>query len=198
MSVFDNIERFLPQYLSAESRKELFSELKKFPDNHKIYTIYLDDDPDILQGDGLRDQLVVHLPEGEIVEGPVMVLTNTCDISQDNERAMPTRIAYCPIIKLSSYVGVLRSVGKSDSEIKDQTDAIRRQEFTTLFYLPANASLKEECIALLDRPVNCDMAYLEAPERRQKLFILSQYGWYLFLVKLSIHFTRLNENIDRR
>ena len=198
MNLFDDIKLFLPQYLSAESRKELFSELEKFPSNDKIYSTYLDDDPDILQGDGLRDQLIIDFPEGRIKTGPVMVLTNTCDISQENKRILKTRIAYCPIMKLSRYRDWLGSTGMHKDAMADHIEAIRRQEFSAFFYLPANASLQEECIALFDRPVNCKMDYLDDPERRRKLFILSQYGFYLFLIKLSIHFTRVREDINRR
>ena len=33
--------------------------------------------------------------------------------------------------------------------------------------------------------------------RNHRIFSLSQYGHYLFLFKLSFHFTRMQEGIDR-
>ena len=202
MGLFDEIKLYLPKYLSPEAQENLFSELKQFPDNidDRLYTIYLDNDPDIFQGDGLESLFIVDFPDGRIGEGPVMVVTNTCDISLENKRRFALRLAYCPIIKLSAYINLLRQEGLMQEEaIPDHVETIKLQKVSSFFYLPPNARLKEDCIALLDRPNNCDMSYFTAkPEKKTKLFILSNFGFYLFLVKLSIHLARVQEDVDRR
>jgi hypothetical protein len=202
MNLFDEIKLYLPKYLSLESQENLFSELRQFPGNiqDRLYTNYLDDDPDILQGDGLESMFVTNFPEPTVAEGPVLVLTNTCDISLENRRRFALRIAYCPIIRLSAYINLLHRDGLMQEEaIATHVESIKRQEVSSFFYLPLNARLKEDCIALFDRPSNCDMNYFKTnPEKKRKLFILSNYGLYLFLVKLAIHLTRVQEGIDRR
>lgn len=200
MDLFEEIRLYLPRYLSEESQDALFSELKQFPDNRgdRLYSSSLDDDPDVFQGDGLLELPISNLPDTRIQEGPVMVLSNTCDTSLENKRA--SRIAYCPILKLSTYLDFIERTGIRTGEgLQSLVASIKGQQVTSLFYLPSGGTLAEDCVALLDRPNNCDMSYLAAnPQKRTKMFILSTYGFYLFLLKLSIHFSRIREAVDRR
>ena len=67
-----------------------------------------------------------------------------------------------------------------------------------MFYLPKNSALGEEAIALLDRINNCDLQKLNLDELTgTRLFTLSDYGFYMFLFKLSIHLTRIREGVQR-
>jgi hypothetical protein len=201
MNPFDDIKLYLPKYLSVDAQENLFAELRQFPDNiqDNLYTTYLDDDPDIFQGDGLESLFIVDLPDARIKEGPVMVVTNTCDTSQENRRMFAPRLVYCPIMRLSRYEDYLRDHEHMREEaISDRIRAIKQQQLSSVFYLPPNARLTEDYIALLDRLNNCDMNYLnENPEKKRKIFTLSNYGFYMFLIKLSIHLTRVREDVDR-
>lgn len=203
MSLFDDIKTYLPKYLSEEATEGLFSELREFPKNidQRIYTDQLVDDDNTFQGDGLAKLFIASLPDGRIGEGPVMVLSNTCDVTPEAKRWLSPTIVYCPIIKLAKYLDLI-TTERLKTELRDvqaHIDAIKGQRVSSMFYLPANGRLNEDCIALLDRPNNCDMSYLAASaENRATLFSLSNYGFYLFLVKLSIHFTRVREGIDRK
>ena len=72
---------------------------------------------------------------------------------------------------------------------------IRAQGVTSIFYLPADDLLEEEHVALLD---DLHSMPLEAHgQAAEKLFTLSMAGFYLFVFKLSVHFCRLHENVDR-
>jgi hypothetical protein len=198
MSLFEEIKLYLP-HLSKEANEKLFSEIEAFPDNidKRLYGS-LNGDP--LQGDGLQSSLVVSLPDVQVGTGPVMVLSNSCDIDPENRRWFPPAIAYCPIVKLSKYIEIIRKHGRIDKEevLASHLTSIKRQEVSTIFYLPATPRLGEDCIALFDRPNNCDFSFLlENTDRMAKLFTLSTYGFYLFLTKLAIHFTRANEGVDR-
>ncbi len=64
----EDIKIYLPKFLSAESEKELFEGLKKFPDNidTRLYTNYLDDSKIIYQGDGIKDMLIFNISDKEI------------------------------------------------------------------------------------------------------------------------------------
>ncbi len=73
MISFDEIKTYLPQYLSAESQRILFEELRQFPDNmDRLYSRALSKDAVIYQGDGLRNMLVVNLPSSDVRPLPVI------------------------------------------------------------------------------------------------------------------------------
>jgi hypothetical protein len=82
--------------------------------------------------------------------------------------------------------------------IESHVEEIRKQEITQIFYLPKGCYLQNESIVFLDRIISCklDKELYEAKAVR-KIFTLSDYGFYMFLIKLSIHFTRLGEKIIR-
>jgi hypothetical protein len=200
MSVFDEIKQYLPKYLSVEATSQLFQNLNDFPDNLNeiLYTNRLTEESEVFQGDGLRDMLITNLPDTRIEEGPVVVISNTCDTSFSNKREIPLNIIYCPIVRLSKYIDAYKNAGVSEARIAAHIADVRKQRITHLFYLPQGGALPSECIALFDRINNCAMSFL-TPERviGSRLFTLSNYGFYLFLFKLSIHFTRIRETVAR-
>lgn len=127
-----------------------------------------------------------------------MILSNTCDIDISNIRMIPSRVIYTPIIKLESYKQLLIKSRKNESSIRSHLDDIRKQRISHIFYLPAGGSLKEEAFSLFDliSTYPADLIKKEdIPKRR--IFTLSDYGFYLFLFKISIHFTRIREGVDR-
>ncbi len=75
---------------------------------------------------------------------------------------------------------------------------VKNQNLTQVFYLPRGASLEEEYIVFFNTIVSCDTNHIFREQlNEQKLFSLSDYGIYLFIFKLSIFLTRLNEEISR-
>ena len=62
MISFDEIQKYLPQYLSATSQHSLFEELKRYPDNmdQRLYTNYAIEDGTIYQGDGINGLMVIN------------------------------------------------------------------------------------------------------------------------------------------
>ena len=76
MIPFDEIKKYLPQYLSVPSQENLFEELKSFPDNidQRFYSDLLARHTIIYQGDGLAGILVVNLPDEKVNAAPVMVI----------------------------------------------------------------------------------------------------------------------------
>jgi len=201
MNSLEDISIYLPKYLSPGSSDKLFEELKRFPDNidSRLYTDYLQKDRMIYQGDGLTDMLVVNLPNEKIAMAPAMVLSNTCDISPVNPRLFPSAIIYATIFNLEKYKNALleegiKDVDSIDSHVRD----IRKQRITQIFYLPPHGMLERESIVFFDRINNCDTKYIDFEKLKGiRLFTLSNYGLYLFLFKLSVHFTRILEGIDR-
>jgi hypothetical protein len=199
---FEDISLFLPKYLSADSERELFAGIKDFPENidSRLYSCYLANEENIFQGDGINDLLVVNLPQEEIRPTPCMVLSNTCDIDPNNRRLFPSQIVYVPIFNLNKYKAhLLSKSSKSKQQINDHMQSIKRQEITQIFYLPPISDCLEESIVFFDRICNCSSSYINRSKlSKQRIFTLSDYGAYLFLLKISIHFTRIQDSVERK
>ncbi|KAF0249421.1 MAG: hypothetical protein FD167_1177 [bacterium] len=211
MNRFEDIKIYLPKYLSLESQQKLFSDLEQFSNNIISKNFYASDlyqENSVFQGDGLSNLFIIDiqnnnkhisLPSIKIAPGPVMILSNTCDIDPNNQRFIPMRVVYCPIIKLSRYVKVLRKRNTSNEKIDSHLESMRKQEVTSIFYLPESNGLKEECMVLLDRINSCDLSFIDLNKLQDtRLFSLNNYGFYVFLFKLSIHISRVREGVDRK
>jgi hypothetical protein len=206
MISFDEIKKYLPQYLSDKSQKNLYSDLKDFPSNVNgghLYSNHLSKDNTIYQGDGIDGLMVVNLPDLEARPLKCIVLSNTCDIAPSNKRLFGSRLVYTPIFNLEKYRSALIhdhvKNGQLDTKIiDDHIETVKHQYITQIFYLPCCFGLENDSIVFLDNLFNCPTDELNDEFiRSHKLFTLSNYGFYMFLVKLSIHFTRIREGVDR-
>ena len=84
-------------------------------------------------------------------------------------------------------------------QITDHINAIKKQEITQIFYLPKFDGKLEESIVFLDRVNNMPNTLIERDKiSSNRIFTLSDYGAYLFLLKLSIHFTRVQDKVERK
>ena len=101
----NDLEVFLPKFLSSESTQELFKSLKNFPDNidSRFYTNYLSETKVIYQGDGIRDMIFFNFEKMDSKHAPGLIFSNTCDIDIINKRNFPSRIVYAPIFNLEKY-----------------------------------------------------------------------------------------------
>ncbi len=198
----ENISVFLPKYLSATSEAELFSGLKDFPNNidDRIFTRYLEGENVIYQGDGIIDIQVYNPVSLEVKNKECIVLSNTCDIAPENKRNFPSNIVYAPIIKLDDYVNIILSgTSKTKEQIESHLSSIRKQRITQIFYLPQYGDKLVESIVFLDKLYNLPISMIDRGKLRDtRLFSLSNYGIYLFLYKISIHFTRIQDRVDRK
>lgn len=200
MISLEDVQQYLPKYLSPDAQKNLFDGLSQFPDNidSRLYASSKSNESIIYQGDGLNSLLFINLPDQRIAEIPVMVLSNTCDVDPSNDRLFPTNVIYAPIIKLSKYIGLLEQDNSGKQAIDDHIASIKKQRITQIYYLPKGGSLKDESIVFLDKINSCNIQYLNDKSIKDiTLFTLSDYGLYLFIFKLSLHFTRIQEGIKR-
>ena len=198
----DDLKIYLPKYLSPESEKQLFDSLKDFPSNidERLYTTFLEKEPIIFQGDGLENLLAVNLPSTDTKVVAGMVLSNTCDIDPGNRRNFPSQIVYTPIIDFKKYEDSLRQgVSKSSEQIEGHLDTIRKQYITQIFYLPPIKGKLNESIVFLDRIHNIGNDHYDRTNlEKSRIFTLSDFGNYLFLFKLSLHFTRIQDRVERK
>ncbi len=198
----EKLKLYLPKYLSSESESELFKQLKEFPNNinQRIYISYLKNDPIIYQGDGIKDLLVIQLPQTDVKKVNSVIFSNTCDIDQENKRNFSSQIVYSPLIPFSKYISSLReNSSKNPAQLNAHFESIRKQQITQIFFLPKIEGKIEESIIFMDRIQNISNDYVDRstlPDVR--LISLSDYGVYLFMFKLSIHFTRIQDKVNRK
>lgn len=201
MSLSEDIKLYLPRYLSADSQAELFSGLKDFPDklDQRFYTDALAHEEIIFQGDGIRRLLAIQLPEDlqpKIVNG--IILSNTCDTFGGNIRAFSSRIVYAPIVTLAKYIARIEEKKIDNFELKDHIQAIKKQYVTQILFLPEIKGRLEDSIVFLDGILNIKNSFINRSElKHDRIFTLSNLGHYILLIKLSIHFSRIQERVDR-
>ena len=196
----EDIEVYLPKFLSANSKKALFEGLRQFPDNidSRFYTNRLRNDRIVYQGDGIQNLPFLIMPELEARPVNAIIISNSCDIDPRNIRLFRSKVVYAPILKLESYRNMLLREGVLAPEVNSHIESIRRQEITQAFFLPAQGLLEQDSFVLLDRLISCDNEFIDRKVLHQsRLFTLSDLAHYLFLVKISIHFCRLHEGVDR-
>ena len=197
---FEDIEKYLPKYLSDANQKNLYEQLKDFPENiDNIYSPNPTFEDGIVQSDVVDNIPFIDLPNTEIKKAKVLVLSNSCDIDPDNTRNLPPSVSYIPLISVNKFILLLEVKGKDRSKIANIIKDIKKQSITSMFYLPKGANIDEDSIALFDKTLHCkrDDFFSLAQENNNKLATFTNYGFYVFLLKLSIHFTRIHEGIDR-
>jgi hypothetical protein len=201
MKRLQDVSLYLPKYLSPASQKELFFELTQFPENidARMYS-FPPDKAIIRQGDGINNLLVVNLPDTTIRPAKAIVISNTCDIDISNDRKFYSpNICYCPILSLKKYEARLQSKGLDLNAISSHVVSIKKQEVTQIFYLPPTEILPDGGIVFFDQTSNCGNTDVPRQDLKStRLFSLSNYGHYLFIFKLSIHFTRIMDGEDRK
>jgi len=86
-------------------------------------------------------------------------------------------------------------LGKEKVEAK--ITSIRQQKTTNIFFLPAGGPLEEDHMVRFDEAQSMPVSAHTKSADREKLFTLSNTGFYMLIFKLSIHFCRLQEKIRR-
>ncbi len=199
----DTIKDQIPVYLTALEKERLMDELTAISNGSGCNVSYVlsavnDNFADeILQGDGW-DKFKVYLFESEkIVDVSGIVISNSCDVDSSNKRDIATRITFAPLVKLSKYREALIRSGINNEAIVSKIQSIQGQRTTNIFYLPACSHLSEEYIVRFDDIHSLQLSMFQKRPDKLKKFTLSNTGFYMFLLKLSMHFCRFQENVHR-
>lgn len=193
--LFEEFRVFLPRYLNPEQQQQLFAALKQFPEN-KDYYLPQEYQNELLQADGWHGFIAINFHSGDRRPVAGIVISNSCDIDINNPRDDDPNIVFAPLIRVAKFRQMLIDSGKQEADADNKIDAIRNQRISSVFYLPALPTVLEESMAVLDDLHQHPLAHFGASEKT-KLFTLNQFGFYIFLVKISIHFTRFSENLPR-
>lgn len=152
----------------------------------------------VLQGDGRRGFQFFDFKKDKLYSVKGLVLSNSCDISPDNTRLVPSRIIFAPLVKLATYRSLLEGICTDQERIEARIDSIKKQRTTNIFYLPAGDPLGEEYIIRFDEVQSMPMAtYYDKQGEKKKLFTLNDTGFYMLVFKLSIHFCRFEGGVRR-
>lgn len=203
---FEEAKLYLPQYLSSESKKELFKNLDNYPESieqKKFYSYFSKNDPDLYQGDIIQNFKVCDISREEFKTRTVCIFSNTCDVSSENKRFFPAKVVYSPILRLKDYkqhiLNPLLARGEiNKNSVENHIKDIKNQYITQIFFLPQGQGLDDDYILFLDN-LHSFPANQINPSRipQDRIIALSNFGFYVFLFKLSVHFTRIREKIDR-
>jgi hypothetical protein len=191
----DSIREQIPYYLSQEAKENLVKALDNFP--RKI-EYYINKYPnEVLQGDGWDSVDIINFEDANRKLIKAVLLSNSCDVSTENKRDLPIKLTFAPIIKLNSYQNLLIKANLGKQQIEEKINAIKEQKITSLIYLPKGSNLEDDYIALLDDLHTVPYQTFNSHNDKKKLFTLSQVGFYLFNLKLSVHFCRFHEEVQR-
>lgn len=201
-NLFDDLRIYLPKYLSEEAQRDLYNELSLFPENldKRFYWSHLKDEKTLFQGDGISEIAMVDYVSCKHRNVPGILISNTCDVSTENSRLFTPFLMFAPIFSLKKYQnGLLKQQDQDSNKVLSHIRSVREQKITSFFYLPSYGDrLMDDSFVRLDCIFNvptCNVSIAALTNKR--IFTLSNYGFYLFLLKLSIHFTRVHETIDR-
>ncbi len=198
--LLDDFKIFLPKYLSEESQKKLFDELKRFPSNinERFYTSKQSNPSQILQGDGFSSVPIADYEHEIFKKAKGILLSNSCDASPSNKRIYIPYLSFAPIINLEKWERVLLEEGHDKNSVEGHIKSIQKQKITQFFFLPKRKGLDSDCFVRFDRMFSIPFSEIfNRNLTKERIFTLSNYGFYIFLFKLSIHFTRVQERIDR-
>lgn len=186
-------DRFLPSYLLPGARSQLLAQINDFPHDKGYYSAI--EDPDVLQGDVWHGLVVVNFDTREARSTRGILISNSCDISVDNRAIEGQGLVFAPTIRLDRFADLLRQSGRDDEQVNSTLDRLKKQHINNAFYLPGFGE-QPESLVLLDNIHSMPLNAFWALEKTRHLR-LSDFGFWLFLLKLSIHFTRLHEAVRR-
>ncbi|MGO3690549.1 MAG: hypothetical protein ACTJF0_08835 [Psychroflexus halocasei] len=198
----DEFKNFLPKYLSEKSTEKLLESLRQFPENidEKIYTNHLQNESVIFQGDGLFDLPYYNFESDESKNVNGIVLSNTCDVDLSNKRLLDIQLSHSPLVKLRKFKQIiLKNTSKTKEQVDNYIEHIKRQKVTNIFYLPKKHKDSEEYIVMFDRVMSIPNKTIDRNKLdKKRMFTLSDYGIYLFIFKLSVHFNRFQDKVERK
>lgn len=198
----ESLHQQIPYYLTAEDRQVLVDELKAISKGGTadyFLSPYRDTfKADMLQGDGWRGFQLFKFDTGERRSVQGLIMSNSCDVEPGNARDIPARLIFAPLVKLAAYEGALRASGIDTKKVDEKLASIRAQKTTNMFFLPASGPLVEDHVVRLDDAHSMPLAAHASAQDRAKLFTLTNTGFYMLVLKLSVHFCRLHEKVNRK
>ncbi|MFQ5823540.1 MAG: hypothetical protein ACE5JB_05745 [bacterium] len=209
------IRTYLPKYLSPEQQENLFSCIKEdFPYSTNPSKIYfkLDNISVFYQGDVIID---IPFAQWDSKSSSFVtkyytaaIISNTCDIKPENERIQDPNVTLAAVFSLAKYVELLKKRNISMGRINSFLDSLKKNRISNLFYLAEvrqnSQIILEESLIRFDFTASIPISLLNSEAYNRDYFpngdrkvTFSDYGFYLFLFKLSVHYCRFREGVFR-
>ncbi len=205
-----SFEQMLPSYLTNTAKGRIKDALEQFfgdKENINYDDFYTQEHHDFLmQSDMMHSVIALDWNSGnrtyDTGYSPAILISNSCDVTLENNRSINNKEAlFAPIISVENYLNFAKARGSSTPQLETFYTTLKKQEYTNLFYLPANPLNKQEYIVRLDKiywlPRN-ELVETVKDLKNQRFASLSDWGYYLYLTKLSLHICRVPEEIERR
>lgn len=193
---YDELTLHLPTYLTLPARDALKRAIERHPSasSGPIATVQLFAD-DLLQGDLVGSAVFFDFLEERTHKSFALLVSNSCDMSQDNRRPTARHVQYCPVLKWARFLELVQSANCFDNEdaLNEYLQNVRAQYVTSYFYITRQGE-PDGYVAALDQIQSAPSSVLTG----QRHWSLTQFGHYMLLFKLSYHFSRMRENLERR
>ena len=202
----------LPAYLLDYQKERLSRALGQFQGSDSENTeidysdFYLFNPPQtLLQGD-----LMLSVPrpiwniERQIFEtffSRGLLISNSCDVALDNKRTIQKDAVFAPIIPLSEFEKDLIEKDFNRQKIESIFKQLKNQLYSNILYLPSPERAHNGFIVYLDQLFslpNEEIVFLQKDLTKHRYQTLDNFGSYLMIVKLSFHFCRVPEEVERR
>ncbi len=126
---------------------------------------------------------------------PCLLLSHTCDMdTEDKTREKCVSIA--PVFSFKEFAEQ-KIPEYSDEAWKSFLNSVKANKITDILFLPAKDEKEDDFIVFLDKIYSIHSKLLNHRMRTGKTRIklsLSQIGYYYFLIKLTYHFARYENN----
>ncbi len=77
------------------------------------------------QGDGWRGFQIFSFKSGNVNSVRGIVLSNSCDVSEENARVLPPKVTFAPIVKLARIVGRIEVHGLHAEKVMSRLTDIK-------------------------------------------------------------------------
>lgn len=205
------IRTFLPKYLTPELQENLFNTVNEnFPLSINPNLIYSVLDNNYYQGDALVDIPFSNfdIDSFNMAYLSGILLSNSCDISPENVRLDNPNFQFATIFSLDEYLLLLEKGNIGEEKVQSFVQSLKSNRISNLFYLPEKKNGEEviikESFVRFDLNVTLPAAIFDSDRYSKdyapigdRLFSFTNYGFYLFLIKLSIHYCRFREGVFR-
>lgn len=127
------VEDFFPYYLTQEQKTGLADAFRQFSPDSNIYTDLFA--TEILQGDCWENVPYFDYNSSQTRKVKGVILSNSCDIDQDNKRDLPVNVTFAPLVSFDKYKAALEnSQNLSRESIDQKLNAIKEQRITSLIF----------------------------------------------------------------